>query len=675
MNRLIEATSPYLLQHADNPVDWWEWCDDAFEEARRRGVPVLLSIGYGACHWCHVMAEESFSDPATAAELNDHFVAIKVDREERPDIDSIYMAATQSMTGRGGWPMTCFLTPEGEPFHCGTYYPVEARAGLPSFRQMLAAVTKAWAEDEIRVRGAAHEIATRLGEAALVERGATLVGTDALEGAAETLYREYDAANGGFGGAPKFPPALCLEFLLQHHERTGSVRSLQIVETTCEKMARGGLYDQIGGGFARYSVDQAWVVPHFEKMLYDNALLLRVYARLARRTGSVLATRVAEETAEFLLRDMGIESGGFAAALDADTSGVEGLTYVWSPGELMSTLGLRDGMWAANLLEVTSAGTVQRGLSTLQLPFDPDDVPRWQRVRAALHIARRKRPQPLRDDKVITSWNGMAAQALAEAGAWLGHADWVDAAARAIDLILNEHMPQGRLRRSSRAGTVGNAAAVLEDHAWIAEALLTLHQITGDPRRLEAATDVLDVALEHFAANGRPGVYFDTADDGDPLLHRPRDVVDNATPCGSSALAGALVTASALTGSERAGRYREAAERALEVVGELVGPHARFAGHWLSTAERLVAGPVQVVIVGSDGDPQRDRLLARARSLAPVGSVILAGPPEATGVPLLAHRAMLTDLATAYVCRGFVCHQPATSLDQLERQLSAATGA
>ncbi|GAA4875854.1 thioredoxin domain-containing protein [Pseudonocardia benzenivorans] len=673
MNRLAGATSPYLRQHADNPVDWWEWCDEAFEEARRRDVPVLLSIGYGACHWCHVMAHESFSDPATAAQINERFVAVKVDREERPDVDAIYMSATQSMTGRGGWPMTCFLTPEREPFHCGTYYPPTARPGLPGFRQVLDAVTRSWVQDPHRVREAAREIATRLEEAALADRVDTVVGPAVLDAAAETLYRDHDTVDGGFGGAPKFPPALCLEFLLHHHERTGSARSLQIVGTTCERMARGGLYDQLGGGFARYSVDRAWVVPHFEKMLYDNALLLRVFARLARVTGSPLATRVTVETGEFLLREMRTANGGFAAALDADADGIEGLTYVWSPGELMAALGLRDGVWAANLLSVTSAGTVGRGRSTLQLPADPDDADRWRRVRATLHDVRRTRPQPARDDTVVTAWNGMTAQALAEAGAWLGRADWIAAATAATELLLDEHMVRGRLRRSSGSGGVGRAAAVLEDHAWLAEALLTLHQVTGDPARLDAAARVLDLALTHFTAPGRIGVYFDTPDDGEPLLHRPRDVVDNATPSGSSALAGALVTASALSSVDRAARYRAAAEAAVEAVGEVVAAHPRFAGHWLGTAERLLAGPVQVAVVGSEDDPQRDKLLACARSLAPTGSVVVAGGPHESGVPLLADKGTPTGRATAYVCRGAVCHPPVSTVDHLERQLADGT--
>ncbi len=365
-NRLAAATSPYLLQHARNPIDWWEWSDEAFTDAAHRDVPVLLSVGYAACHWCHVMAHESFEDPGTAEQVNAEFVAIKVDREERPDIDAVYMAATQAMTGQGGWPMTCFLTPAGEPFHCGTYYPPTPRHGMPAFRQLLDAVSKAWREDGARVRGAAGQIAARLADNATAVLPPSGMDADALDRAAATLGGQFDGRAGGFGGAPKFPPSMALEFLLRHHERTGSADAVRLAGLTCERMARGGMYDQLAGGFARYSVDAAWVVPHFEKMLYDNGLLLRVYshlARLAERSGapdsSALSRRVAEETAGFLLRDLRTPEGGFASALDADTDGVEGLTYAWTPQQLREVLGDEDGGWAAALLTVTDAGHVR----------------------------------------------------------------------------------------------------------------------------------------------------------------------------------------------------------------------------------------------------------------------------------------------------------------------------
>jgi hypothetical protein len=666
-NRLAQSTSPYLLQHADNPIDWWQWCPEAFAEARERGVPVLLSVGYAACHWCHVMAHESFEDPDTAAQVNREFVAIKVDREERPDIDAVYMAATQAMTGSGGWPMTCFLTPGGEPFHCGTYYPPAQRGGMPGFRQLLTAVTTAWREDGERVRGAASEIAARLSDSAATSLPAAGVNAERLAEAAHTMAEGFDHAAGGFGGAPKFPPSMALEFLLRHHERTGSGSALHMVALTGGRMARGGLYDQLAGGFARYSVDAGWVVPHFEKMLYDNALLLRVYAHLARRTGSGLASRVAAETAEFLLRDLRTGQGGFSSALDADTEGIEGLTYAWTPGQLRDELGEADGAWAASLLEVTGAGTFEHGSSTLQLLADPDDPDRWARVRATLLAARNARAQPARDDKVVTAWNGLAITALAEAGAALDRPGWVAAAEDAARLLLRLHLVDGRLRRSSRDGAVGVAAGVLEDYGCLAEGLLALHQATGSPDWLSAALALLDTAQAHFADPANPGGYFDTADDAEALLHRPRELTDGATPAGASALAGALLTASVLAPVDRAAGYGGASEAALAAVGALVARHPRFAGHWLTVAEAAARGPLQIAV--SRPDPGGGAgLLGQARRLAPGGTVIVAGRPDTPGVPLLADRPLVGGAAAAYVCRGFVCDRPVTT----EQALAAA---
>jgi uncharacterized protein len=661
-NRLAGATSPYLLQHAENPVDWWEWSDEAFAEAARRDVPVLLSVGYAACHWCHVMAHESFDDDATAEQVNAGFVAVKVDREERPDIDAVYMAATQAMTGQGGWPMTCFLTPAGEPFHCGTYYPPTPRHGVPAFRQLLAAVTKAWDEDGARVRSSAGEIAARLADNAAAVLPPSGLDAEALDAAAGTLAEGFDPVHGGFSGAPKFPPSMALEFLLRHHERTGSADALRLVGGTAERMARGGIYDQLAGGFARYSVDDRWVVPHFEKMLYDNALLLRAYAHLARLPGpqQALARRVADETAAFLLRDLRTAEGGFASALDADTEGVEGLTYAWTPAQLADVLGDDDGRWAAELLVVTPSGTFEHGSSTLQLPADPDDPVRWERVRAALLAARDRRPQPARDDKVVTAWNGMAIVALAEAGAALDRPEWVAAASQAADLLLGLHVVDGRLRRSSRDGVVGAAAGVLDDHAFLAEALLALHQATGAAHRLEQAVEILDLTLARFAADDA-GSFFDTADDAEALLHRPREITDNATPSGAAALAGALLTASVLVDDPQ--RYREAAEEALRSAGTLARRFPRFAGHWLTVAEAAVRGPLQVAVVGPE--PERAALAAHARAVAPGGTVVVAGDPDTPGVPLLAHRPLVGGASAAYVCRGFVCDRPVTTPEEL----------
>ncbi|GAB3566691.1 thioredoxin domain-containing protein [Amycolatopsis endophytica] len=670
-NRLADATSPYLLQHAENPVDWWPWSAEALAEARRRDVPILLSVGYAACHWCHVMAHESFEDAETARLMNDNFVNIKVDREERPDLDAVYMTATQAMTGQGGWPMTCFLTPGGEPFHCGTYYPPQPRPGMPSFQHLLVAVAQAWQERRDELTEGAGKIVEHLaGQLGPLEPAPVDEGV--LDAAMLKLTGEADPERGGFGGAPKFPPSMVLEFLLRHHERTGSAEALSLVESCAEAMARGGIHDQLAGGFARYSVDAAWVVPHFEKMLYDNALLLRVYAHLARRTGSAYFSEVARLTGNFLLGRLRTSEGGFAASLDADTLGEEGATYVWTPRQLREVLGDEDGAWAANLFSVTENGTFEHGTSVLQLLRDPDDHDRFERVRAALLVARDQRPQPGRDDKVIASWNGLAITALCEAGVALDEPHWVSAAQHAASTVLGIHLRDNRLRRSSRDGVAGDAAGVLEDYGCLADGLLALHQATGDPRWLAEATNLLDIALDRFAVDDTPGAYHDTADDAEVLVHRPSDPTDNASPSGASALTNALVTASVLVGADRSARYREAAGQAVHRSGQLAGAAPRFAGHWLTAAEAMLAGPVQVAIAGPDST-ERDLLRTVAARRAHGGSVVLAGEPGADGVPLLEDRPMVDGKSAAYVCRGYVCDRPVTSPDDLVSALSAGS--
>jgi len=653
-NRLETATSPYLRQHADNPVDWWPWSDEALAEARRREVPILLSVGYAACHWCHVMAHDSFEDEGVAALMNEHFVNIKVDREERPDIDAVYMEATTALTGQGGWPMTCLLTPSGEPFFAGTFFP---RA---QFVRLLTSVAQAWATDRDEVRAAGSRIAAALGDAVRSGRSTGAPGVEQLDAAAVRLATEFDATHGGFGRAPKFPPSMVLEFLLRHHERTGDATSLAMVDRTCEAMARGGVYDQLAGGFARYSVDEAWVVPHFEKMLYDNALLLRVYLHWWRRTGSGLAERIARETSDFLLRDLHTPNGGFASALDADTDGVEGLTYVWTPAQLHDVLG-EDAPAAADLFEVTDTGTFEHGASTLQLLHDPPDPPQWTDLRARLLAARYARPQPARDDKIVTAWNGLAIAALAEAGVLLGEPSYVDAARAGAELLVGTHLVDGRLRRTSRDGVVGDAAGVAEDYGDLAEGLLALHQATTDPRWLRLAGELLDTALAHFP-DGEGG-FFDTADDAERLIRRPKDPSDNATPSGQSALVHALLTLSALTGSLR---HREAAESALGVVSSLAGQQPRFFGWALAAAEAVVVGPVEVAVVGEAGGGPLTR---RAWLDRPPGAVVVSGSPDAAGVPLLEARPLVDGRAAAYVCRGMVCDAPVTAVAQLAEAL------
>ncbi len=658
-NRLATSTSPYLLQHQDNPVDWQEWSQEAFAEAQRRDVPVLLSVGYAACHWCHVMAHESFEDEQVAQAVNRDFVAIKVDREERPDIDAVYMAATTALTGHGGWPMTCFLTPGGEPFYCGTYFPRH------HFLQLLQAIHETWEEQREQVLQTSGSIVARLKEIGGALPAQT-IGEEVLAGAVQRLAGQFDAARGGFGGAPKFPPSMVLEFLLRHHGRTGSRDALVMAEQTCEAMARGGMYDQLGGGFARYAVDADWVVPHFEKMLYDNAQLLRVYAHLHRANGSALARRVALETAEFLLRDLGTAQGGFASALDADTNGVEGLTYAWTPAQLIEVLGPVDGPAAAELLGVTDRGTFEHGTSTLQLRRDPQDPEWWQGVRTRLLEARAARPQPARDDKVVTSWNGLAIAGLCEAGTLLGTPALVEAARTCADFVLREHLVDGRLRRASRGGAVGSAAGVLDDYGNLAEGLLVLHQATGEPRWLEAAGELLDVARSRFAAPD--GGFHDTADDAESLFTRPRSQGDNAEPSGQAALAGALLTYAALTGSTA---HRDAAEAALAASGLLAATDPRFAGWTLAVAEAALTGPLQVAIAYAPGQAaQAEALVVAARQSQSPGLVLAHGGPDTPGIPLLAGRPLVRERATAYVCRGFVCDAPVTELEALRAALA-----
>ena len=654
-NRLANSTSPYLLQHKDNPVDWWEWGPDALAEAQRRDVPVLLSVGYSACHWCHVMAHESFEDVEVAAALNAAFVAIKVDREERPDIDAIYMSATTAMTGHGGWPMTCLLTPAGEPFFCGTYFP------KPSFLQLLSGATDAWTNRRTEVIASGSHIVASLRSATSTGSRAPLAANE-LEQAEELLSGGYDWQNGGFGQAPKFPPSMVLEFLLRHWARTGSERALLMAEGTCQAMARGGMYDQLAGGFARYSVDAGWVVPHFEKMLYDNAQLLRVYLHLWRATRSPFAERVSRQTADFLLRDLGTLEGGFASALDADTEGVEGLTYAWTAQQLVDVLGEADGRRAAALLEVTGPGTFEHGRSTLQLRTEPDDARWWEEIRGRLLAARDLRPQPARDDKVVTGWNGLAIAALSEAGVLLEDSAYVDAAQRCAQFLVGSHLVDSRLRRASRNGVVGAAMGVADDYGNLAEGLLALHQATAQSTWLTVAGDLLGTALAHFT-DGQGGFY-DTAGDAERLFTRPRSAADNAEPSGQGALAGALLTYSALTGSTR---HREVAEAAVAAAAGLAARDPRFAGWTLAVAEAMAAGPQQVAIVG-DGPPAQELVRVARASVSP-GLVTAHGPSDAPGIPLLANRPLVAGGAAAYVCRGFVCDRPVTTAEELTAAL------
>jgi uncharacterized protein len=688
-NRLETATSPYLLQHADNPVDWWQWSEEAFDEARRRDVPVLLSVGYAACHWCHVMAHESFEDPQAAALVNDTVVAIKVDREERPDVDAVYMTATQAMIGQGGWPMTVFMTPDGEPFYCGTYFPRE------HFMRLVQAIGRAWQQDRGGIQGQAERIG-----AALRENASALTGVGdgpggdvpwetVTAGAVAALESSFDEADGGFGRAPKFPPSMVLEFLLRHHWRTGSRAALRMATRTCEAMARGGIYDQLGGGFARYSVDVKWVVPHFEKMLYDNALLARVYTHLWRVTGAELPRRVAEETCDFLLRELRTAEGGFAASLDADSDGREGAFYVWTPDELREVLGEQDAEFAATVFGVTPDGTFEHGTSVLQRRADPLDpatpgettvhpshisdisgIERLDRIRGTLLAVRDGRPRPARDDKVVAAWNGLAIAALAEAGVLFDRPDLVAAAQDAAELLVSVHIVGGKLVRTSRDGVAGPSAGLLEDYACVASGLLTLYGVTGSERLVAVTDSLLDTVLSAFGDGA--GGFYDTAKEGERLLFRPADPADNATPSGAFAAADALFSYGALTGS---GRYQDAAVAALAVVSPIASRYSRAAGAGLSVAEALLAGPAEIAIVGPDDDPRTCDLLRAALHLAPPGAVFALGTGPSASVPLLAGRGLVGGAPAAYVCRNFTCKAPVTDPADLRQELAEGAAA
>jgi uncharacterized protein YyaL (SSP411 family) len=610
------------------------------------------------------MAHESFEDKTIANFLNEHFISIKVDREERPDIDAVYMQATVALTGHGGWPMTVLLDQEGRPFYAGTYFPPTAHHGLPSFMQVLQGVQEAWVEMRGEIDITAVKIIESL-ETPTLQSGA-LPSAEDLQSAVSALARDFDSAYGGFGSSPKFPPSMVLEFLLREHARSGNSQALTMAERTLTAMARGGIYDQLGGGFSRYSVDSKWVVPHFEKMLYDNALLLRVYTHWWRLTGSELAHRIVHETVEFMLRELRTDQGAFAAALDADTEGAEGTYYVWSIEKLIEVLGESDGLWASEVLQVTGDGSFEHGLSTLQLLRDPSDQVRWSQIKVQLFTARNLRARPNRDDKVVAAWNGLAIAALAEAGLLFSQPSWIAAAESAADLIANVHMDVTgqRLLRTSRDGVAGSSWGVLDDYANVAEGFLALYQVSGVEKWILLAGKFLDSTLVHF--DDGEGGFFDTADDAPSLVRRPKSISDNAEPAGWLAGANALLTYAALTGENN---YRIRAEAALAKITPLIVRAPRAIGWGLVAATALLDGPRQIAIIGPAGEAT-DELWHRAWKSTSPGAVIARTAPNVNStVGLLESRPMVGNHPTAYVCRGFVCELPTTDPAELENIL------
>jgi uncharacterized protein len=650
-NRLARETSPYLLQHKDNPVDWYPWGEEALARARAEDRPILLSIGYSACHWCHVMERESFEDENTARLMNELFVCVKLDREERPDLDSIYMEACQAMTGSGGWPLNVFLTPEHVPFYAGTYFPPQPRMGMPSWRQVIEAVAHAWQEKKDDIREGGARIAERLRGGALLAPSDEPMSAQELDAAVEALAGQFDAAHGGFGGAPKFPPASALEFLLRRGE-------LNMTAQTLRAMASGGMYDQIGGGFARYSVDALWLVPHFEKMLYDNALLARVYLHGWQAIGDDLFCEVVEETLDWALREMRAPEGGFYSALDADSEGVEGKFYVWSVEEMRATLeGEPDADEAVAWFGATDRGNFEGRNIPVRGPGTPERLGDW---RGRLYTARAQRVWPGLDDKRLTAWNALMISALAEAGAVLERPDYIEAAVGCAEFLLGSVRDgEGRLLRTWK-DKQAKLNAYLEDHAFLVEALITLYEATFDPRWFAEARALADTMIERFADEENGG-FFETSSDHEQLLSRRKDLEDHPIPSGNSSAAYGLLRLAALTGE--AG-YEDRAVGVLRLLHELAVTHPQAFGHLLQALDFHLAPVQEVALVGEDTGALARVVRGRFRP-----HLVLAGG-AADGVPLLQDRPPVDGRPAAYVCERFACQAPVTEPEDLERLLS-----
>ena len=679
MNRLAGETSPYLRQHADNPVDWYPWGDEAFAKARADDKPVLLSVGYSSCHWCHVMAHESFEDPDVAAVMNRLFVSVKVDREERPDVDGIYMQAVQAMTGRGGWPMTVFLTPDGRPFFGGTYFPKDDRQGMPGFARVLEAVDDAW-------RSRQDELLEQAGKlTAVLERSGSLgADTPGAAPTAEILARAYDTARaqydpqyGGFGPAPKFPQAMTLDFLLRTYVRNQAPETLDMVRVSLDAMAAGGMYDQVGGGFHRYSTDAFWLVPHFEKMLYDQALLTSAYLHAYLVGGAPRDRRIVEETIGYVLRDLRHPEGGFYSAEDADSEGVEGKFYVWSLEEIARVCG-EDAPEVIRFFGVTEGGNFEdphtgfRGniLHIVDRAEEPTEA--VQRARPKLFAAREHRTRPGLDDKVLLAWNALFLRVLAEAAAAFERADWMEAArANARFLLAELRRDDGRLLRSWQEGRAHHLAYA-EDHAALLEALVTLAEV-DDVAWLTDGQRVADELLRLFHDDERGG-FFTTGSDAESLIVRPKEYQDNATPAENSLAANGLLRLAALTGVRR---YEVAAEEVLRLLGPVLGEHATAFAYLLGALERLVTSPLEVAVVGEPDSSDTVALRREVDARLLPASVVIAAAPDAGGevTPLLADRELVDGKSTAYVCEHFACRRPVTTPQELRGELDAALAA
>lgn len=676
-NQLVNESSPYLLQHADNPVEWYPWGEEALRLAAEQDKPILLSIGYAACHWCHVMAHESFEDEETAVYMNEHFINIKVDREERPDLDGIYMQSVVALTGQGGWPMTVFLTPDGRPFYGGTYFPPTPRYGMPSFMQLLGGIVDAWETKRGEIDEQAGNIADHIRRTVPLSSQGNTLEKSMFPRAVQVLAKNFDARQGGFGGAPKFPPSMTLEFLLRYHLQTGDEHALHMAELTLQKMAHGGMYDQLGGGFARYATDVNWLVPHFEKMLYDNALLTRVYLHAYQITGRLLYRRIVEETLDFVTRELRHSSGGFYSSYDADSEGEEGKFYVWDAAEIEAVLG-DDAPLFMTYYDVRPSGNWE-GHTILNIPKDPALVAqeaglelteveaKMAAAKQKLYDVRANRVWPGLDDKVLTAWNGLMLAAFAEAGRVLQRPDYTKTAVLNAEFLYETMWVDGRLLRTWKAGSEAKYNGYLEDYAYLADGLLALYQNVFDERWFVWARELADVMLTHFH-DQKDGGFFDTSDDHEQLIYRPKDVQDNATPSGNAMAAGVLLQLSLYTGE---GRYWDVAETAVSGLYAPMLQHPSAFGQWLCAATFLLGEPQEVAIVGDTAKPDAEALIHTVFAQYRPNQVVAMGGGDDTAVPLLQERKWLNDKATAYVCWRFVCQQPVNEPEALAAQLGS----
>ena len=674
-NHLGNETSPYLLQHANNPVDWYPWGEEALQLAKEQHKPILLSIGYAACHWCHVMAHESFEDEETAKLMNEHFINIKVDREERPDLDNIYMQAVTAMTGRGGWPMTVFLTPEGQPFYSGTYFPKEPRYGMPSFSQILLEVADVWQNQQNEVQQSAVDVTRIIQQASDIGGRGGILDTGLFAKALYNLTQRFDRTWGGFGEAPKFPQPMVIEFLLREHVRSGDAYALEMAELTLQKMAHGGMYDQLGGGFARYSTDGQWLVPHFEKMLYDNAQLVRVYLHAWQITGKPLYRRITEETLDYVLREMRHQEGGFYSSQDADSEGVEGKFYVWSADEIRSALG-EDAALFMRVYGVSDGGNWE-GDNILHLRVEPADVAaqfdltteevetKVAAARQKLYDIRAQRIWPGLDNKILTAWNGLMLAAFAEAGQILDRSDYVAVATQNAEFLYRTmRTDNGTLHRTWKAGSEAKLNAYLEDYAYLGEGLLVLYQTTFEARWFVWAHELAAYMLAHFSDTGNGG-FFDTSDDHEQLIHRPKDLQDNAAPSGNAMAAHVLLKLSLLTGEIS---YWDIAEQAVASMSDTMMQYPSSFGEWLNAGSFILGEPREIALIGSN--EQVMPLLQVVRAAYRPFQVVAAGKEtEDETIALLAHRPQVNGKATAYVCRRFLCQAPVTEPQELASQL------